>query len=210
MASLSLHLLLPLLLAAAPPEGWLGVYLDPERDEAVVAEVIPNSPAAKAGLQVGDVVVRIGDAALVGRAQLRATLAASASGDRLTLVVRRGAAEHRVVVRLGDRPDAATPKPEPTPRPSRPGVPPSPPVEAKAPEAPPAGASPPVESKPAAPADVAPAKPKPALPPTPPEGAASAAKASRPDVEAELRALRAELESLRRQLEGLRKSGGRE
>lgn len=184
MASPSLHLLLPLLFAVAPPEGWLGVYLESERDDAVVAEVIPNSPAAKAGLQVGDIVVRLGDTAPVGRDLLRSTLAASKSGDRLTMVVRRGAAEHRVVVRLGDRPDAAAPKPEPTPRPSRPGAPPSPAAEPR--------------SIPTTPANA------------PAPAATNPPKAATPDVDAELQALRAELEALRRQLEALRKAGGRE
>jgi membrane-associated protease RseP (regulator of RpoE activity) len=207
MPTPSLQLLLPLLLAVAAPDGWLGVYLEPERDEAVVAEVIPNSPAAKAGLQVGDVVVRIGDETPVGRERMRATLAAGKPGDRLTLVVRRGAAEHRVVVRLGERPDAAVPKPEPTPRPSRPGVPPPPAVEAK----PVAEDVPPAAPAPTQPPANAPSATPPVAGPAASAGKVQAAgKSERPDVEAELQALRAELEALRRQLEALRKSGGRE
>ena len=70
-----LHFLLPLLVAAVAPDGWLGIYLDQGRPEAVVVEVIPESPAAKAGLQVGDVIVRIGDTGPVARERLRVALA---------------------------------------------------------------------------------------------------------------------------------------
>lgn len=194
MAS-SFHLLLPLLLGAVLPDGWLGVYLDQERDQPVVVEVIPDSPAAKAGLQVGDVIVRLGDAGPVARERMRAALAAAKAGDRMELTVRRGDKEHRVVVKLGDRPDGATPKPEPTPRPSRPGTPPLPAGET----APSTAAAP---SQP-------PAAPKPPAPPTPAPAASKTAPAVT-DLEAEVAALRAELAALRRQLEALRQGGGRE
>jgi membrane-associated protease RseP (regulator of RpoE activity) len=184
------HLLLPLLLGAVVPDGWLGVYLDQERDQPVVVEVIPDSPAAKAGLQVGDVIVRLGDAAPVARERMRAALAAAKPGDRMELTVRRGDKEHRVVVKLGERPRAGAPKPEPTPRPSRPGTPPLPASESAPPKAP------------------APAAPKPAAPP-----AVTAPGSSSPvagELEAEVAALRAEVAALRRQLEAMRQGGGRE
>jgi membrane-associated protease RseP (regulator of RpoE activity) len=55
--------ILPLLLSPPPADGYLGVYLDTEQKEAVVVEVIPNSPAAAAGLRVGDVLLAVGDRA---------------------------------------------------------------------------------------------------------------------------------------------------
>ncbi|MBM3972667.1 MAG: PDZ domain-containing protein [Planctomycetes bacterium] len=175
------QLLLPLLLSVVLPDGWLGVYLDQERDQPVVVEVIPDSPAAKAGLLVGDVIVSLGDAAPVARERMRAALAAAKPGDRMELMVRRGDREHRVIVKLGDRPDGAAPPSKPTPRPSRPGTPPQPANET-------------------APAKVA-------VPPAPAVGKPTPASE---DLEAEVAALRAELAALRRQLEALRQGGGRE
>lgn len=187
-----LHFLLPLLFAVASPDGWLGIYLDQGRDQAVVVEVIPESPAAKAGLQVGDVIVRVGDTGPVARERLRTALAAASPGDRLELAVRRGDKEHRVVVKLGERPEAGVPKAEPTPRPSRPGHPPQPAGESP-PGTAPTPASPPAVGKVGGPAPAT----APANPP-------------RVDVETEVAALRAELAALRRQLESLRQGGGRE
>lgn len=183
-------IVLPLLLASVAPEGWLGVYFEPERDEPVVAEVIPSSPADRAGLQIGDVLVAVGGETAPRRERLRALLAAAKPGDELALVVRRGGAEQRLVVKLGDRPDASTPKPAVAPpKPSRPAAPPAPSAEA-APPRPAAGPS-------RAPAEAAPAAPAPA------PGDAAA-------IEAELAALRAELAALRRQLEALRRANGKE
>ena len=42
-------------------DGWLGVYLAGDREEAVVAEVIPGSPAQRADLRTGDVIVAVDD-----------------------------------------------------------------------------------------------------------------------------------------------------
>jgi membrane-associated protease RseP (regulator of RpoE activity) len=222
--------LLPLLYAASAPEGWLGVYLDPERDEPVVAEVIPDSPAAKAGLQLGDVIVRIGADAAPSRERVRAVLVAAQPGDRFEVLVRRGGAEQRVFVRLGERPAAAVPKaPASGAKPSRPAGPAG---EVAAPPA--AGA--PSSVAPAAPKSVGEGQPatggstasraaavgapastpasgpqaKPAAVGSPGHAAPVAPPAPAGDVDAEIAALRAELTELRRQLDELRRALRRE
>lgn len=197
MAMLLLPVLL-LLLAAVVPEGWLGVYLDAERDQPVVVEVIPESPAAKAGLQVGDVIVRIADEAAPSRERVRALLAAAQPGDRMEVLVRRGAGEQRVFVKLGERPAATTPKPGDgagkPPRPAGPATEPARSVPASPPPPPPATLpAPPVDAPPTAAAA---------------PGRVSAVPAR--DVDAEIAALRAELAELRRQVEELQRARRRE
>jgi membrane-associated protease RseP (regulator of RpoE activity) len=222
--------LLPLLFATSAPEGWLGVYLDPERDEPVVAEVIPDSPAAKAGLQLGDVIVRIGADAAPSRERVRAVLVAAQPGDRFEVLVRRGGAEQRVFVRLGERPAAAAPKASASgAKPSRPAGP-----AGEVAAAPAAGA--PASAAPDAPKSVGEGQPATGGA-TPSRATAGGALASAPasgpqanpaavgspghattaappsparDVDAEITALRAELTELRRQLDELRRALRRE
>ena len=71
---------LSLLLLAPAIDGWLGIYLDNEAVQAVIGEVIPESPAARAGLRAGDVLLAVGDLATGTResfiAAVRAALAA--------------------------------------------------------------------------------------------------------------------------------------
>lgn len=115
--------LLSLLLLAPAADGWLGIYLE-DRDEAVVREVIPDSPAAKAGLQMGDVLLAVGDQATPTRAEFVARIQAAKVGDRLSIKIRRGGIEQLVVVKLGQRPDQVPGSPVATPtRPSRPQAP---------------------------------------------------------------------------------------
>ena len=101
--------LLSLFLLAPAAEGWLGIYLASDRDEAVVGEVIPDSPAAKAGLQMGDVLLAVGEKGTPTRDDFVAAIRAAKVGDRLSIKVRRGGQDQLVVVKLGQRPDQPTP-----------------------------------------------------------------------------------------------------
>ena len=96
---LSLFLLSPL------ASGWLGVYLSTESKEAVVAEVIPGTPAEKAGLKSGDVLLAVGDTATPTREQFIAAIKNEQSGSRVKIKVLRDQRERVVVVRLGERPE---------------------------------------------------------------------------------------------------------
>ncbi len=104
--------ILPLLLSPPPADGYLGVYLDPERSEAVVVEVIPDSPAAAAGLRVGDVLLAVGDRPTPDRESFVTALGANSPGMTVVLRLRRDGAEQAVAVTLGKRP--APPAPPPT------------------------------------------------------------------------------------------------
>ncbi len=95
--------------AAGQPrvEGYLGVGLGDRTDGgqgAVVTEVQPGSPAARAGLRAGDVVVSLDDAPIDGRAGLIAAVRDRGPGDAITLEIRRGGALQTVVAVLEQRP----------------------------------------------------------------------------------------------------------
>jgi S1-C subfamily serine protease len=102
------------LLFLSPPaaDGWLGVYLQQDRNEAAVAEVIPGSPAAKAGLQAGDVLLAVGDQATASAEEFIAAIRKSAAGDRVRIKIRRKNQESIVLVKLGDRPETVAAAPQ--------------------------------------------------------------------------------------------------
>lgn len=94
--------------------GWLGVQLQnidndladslglESRDGALVADVVKDSPAERAGIEVGDVIVEFdGNEVADGRALAR-LVGNSDSGDRTGLVVVRDGEEIDLRVRLGD------------------------------------------------------------------------------------------------------------
>ena len=124
--------LLSLLLLASIADGWLGVYLSDKHDEAVIDEVIPNSPAANAGLKAGDVMLAVGDTVTATREQFVAAIRAGKPGDRLGIRLRRDDKEMNVVVKLGETPAEGGTKPQPKDsapkgqKPPKPAVEPSP------------------------------------------------------------------------------------
>lgn len=84
--------------------GVLGVQVDGEADGgAAIAQVFPNTGAERAGLQVGDVVVRVADTVIDSGAALTDAVRQFRPGDSLNLIVRRGETEMEVRATLGDR-----------------------------------------------------------------------------------------------------------
>ena len=77
---------------SAPTAGYLGVGLADRFDGgsgALVAEVEPGSPAAAAGVDVGDAIVSIDGAAITGPAGLMATIRDGQPGDEVLIGLRR-------------------------------------------------------------------------------------------------------------------------
>ena len=89
-------------LSAAP--GWLGVLLEAGATRPVVAEVIPGSPAAAAGLRPGDIVTAVGTIRVRDVAGFAAAMRRYDAGETLRLRLERAGAEVRVEAVLARRP----------------------------------------------------------------------------------------------------------
>ena len=95
-------------------QPWIGVKVETPQAgvarEALsagarVQQVVPNSPAAAAGIQPGDVLVRSRDRALRNGYDWEAEQLDLRVGEEAPLVVRRGAREFQALVKIADRPE---------------------------------------------------------------------------------------------------------
>lgn len=68
----------------------------------VISEVVPNSPAARAGVQPGDLVTQIGQTKITAGADLRVALRARRPGEQVELMLQRGTTPVRALVTLGE------------------------------------------------------------------------------------------------------------
>jgi putative serine protease PepD len=88
--------------------AYLGVTLgDAEDGGAQIGEVRDGTPAERAGLRAGDVVVRAGGDAVRSSGDLTTAVSEHRPGDELELTVRRGGETRTLTVTLGTRPDEA-------------------------------------------------------------------------------------------------------
>jgi putative serine protease PepD len=85
--------------------AWLGVATtDASGGGARVGSIVSGSPAAKAGVQRGDVITAVGDTKVDDSASLGDIVDGHAVGDTVKLTVRRGGSLKTLTVKLGDRP----------------------------------------------------------------------------------------------------------
>lgn len=96
--------------------GFLGISLQPMSEEltkvhkiavgigVLVAGVTANGPAAKGGLQTGDVVIEVGGDTISGPAQLQLAVSRFAPGSKIHVKVLRDGKEKLMNVELGERP----------------------------------------------------------------------------------------------------------
>ena len=99
--------------------GWLGVAiqaispaiarglgLDPDHPSgALVASITPNSPAAKAGVKQGDVIVAAGGRPIKSVHDLPRLVAATPPGHTLELTVKRGDKEEKITASVAEMPE---------------------------------------------------------------------------------------------------------
>ena len=85
--------------------GFLGVQLQQQDDGVTVMDVIPGSPAKRAGIEAGDVVTRLNGKPVDKVDDLVVRVAQKAPGTRVTIEVRRGGDAKKIQVVLGNRAD---------------------------------------------------------------------------------------------------------
>lgn len=87
--------------------GFLGVQLGERTDGgrgAAVVEVVPGSPADKAGLKAGDIVIQVDGQDVDGSGGLIGAIRDNKPGDKVTVVIERGGTQTSFDVTLTDRP----------------------------------------------------------------------------------------------------------
>jgi serine protease Do len=85
--------------------GYLGVALEPANGKGIrVLQVMPKSAAAKAGLQVQDVITSVSGNTVNDPEQFQMQLAKRRPGDAITLHILRGEEEHDLEAMLQSRP----------------------------------------------------------------------------------------------------------
>jgi serine protease Do len=108
--------------------GWIGVQIQPVTPEiadslglkqatgALVAEPQPNSPAAKAGIQSGDVILSVNGTPVHDARELAKRIGTMAPGTSITLDLIHSGQQKTVTVTLGTLPNEKQASNEPGPR----------------------------------------------------------------------------------------------
>lgn len=109
-------ILVPLLSTAAQAETpWLGIYMQNVNDElaeafdlkvdkgVLINDVVYGSPAQKAGIERGDVILSWNDQQLRDTDRLADLVASSNVGDKVDLLVLRDGAETKIPVEIGEQ-----------------------------------------------------------------------------------------------------------
>jgi serine protease Do len=81
----------------------------------LVADVIPDGPAARAGLKRGDVITAVGDKPVSDAGQFRNLVASTAPGTRVRLTILRDGREQKVEVAVADLPERPSAAAAPVP-----------------------------------------------------------------------------------------------
>ena len=102
--------------AGSVARGWLGVQIQPVTEEiaeslglkkkqgALVASVMPDSPASRGGIKPGDVIVQMNGEALDDFRDLPKLVANTKAGSEATLEVLRQGKTHRLEIEIGSMP----------------------------------------------------------------------------------------------------------
>jgi putative serine protease PepD len=84
------------------PYLGIGVSDAPNNGGALVAQVVANSPAQRAGLRQNDVITRAGDKEIHSGDDLVSVVQSSKVGDKLTLTVTRNGSSQQITVTVGE------------------------------------------------------------------------------------------------------------
>jgi S1-C subfamily serine protease len=82
--------------------GWIGFHAQNKGDVAVVTSVAADGPAAKAGVQVGDIILAL-DGRLIKGKDFETTVATLKPGTQISVNYARGSAAHEVWMTVGSQ-----------------------------------------------------------------------------------------------------------
>ena len=83
------------------PRGFVGIEFEETKGKVTVKKVLADSPAAKAGFKVGDIVENIKAATIESGADIAKALAKAGVGAKLRFTVKRGTETEELTVELG-------------------------------------------------------------------------------------------------------------
>lgn len=83
--------------------GFLGVFCEESNDGLLVLEVVPDTPADKAGIMAGDVLTRLDDSPLDTREKLTIMVSSKRPGSKVVLDYLRDSFEISIRLELGER-----------------------------------------------------------------------------------------------------------
>jgi S1-C subfamily serine protease len=88
----------------APARPWLGIYSEEVENHVVVTRVLPDTPAAQAGLRRGDVILGVGGQSIAGQGEFYQRLwGCGPAGEDVVLHVLRSKTVQQIKVRSADR-----------------------------------------------------------------------------------------------------------
>jgi serine protease Do len=86
-----------------PPSGALGIMLADIERPAQIRDVVPDSAAENAGLDVGDIFLKVNGKEIAGREDLVKTISSYPPGQKVELLIKRDDKELTITATLGDR-----------------------------------------------------------------------------------------------------------
>lgn len=113
----------------APFLGVQTKFNDNHAPGAVIADLVAEQPAAKAGLAKGDLIQAVGGTEVLDPTHLVSLIRRSVAGDSVVLKIKRGAEEKQFTVELGTVPPPQKPDPNKKPEPGKPPQPQPPPMK---------------------------------------------------------------------------------